>query len=396
MPGNRIDMIERAAARLRRDVLGSARPALFPGIAVAEAPPSAPRANAPVPVAAAPDDIPLALVAPPTAVPVAMPAPPVFAAPIITAPIITPTPLNGSGHDDAPPTGGPVAVPVADSVRTELASRNGVMVEAVSDLAVTNGHDEAAESLLVDVAEPRHSRTVVLDTARLALAGTVDWTADRTPVMEELRLIKRRLLRRAFDNPETGNRLSHLVMVTSAKPREGKTFAATNIAISISLEEDYNVLLVDADIRRQALRQNLGLEANQGFVDLLLNPGLDMADVLLRTNIPRLSVLPAGTMSDRAPELLASSRMRDLIDDMAARYRDRIIIFDTAPCLVSSDAATLAAHVGQVVFVVEAEQTQQHEIVAGLNLISACPEISLILNKAQPLATTSYGGYGAY
>jgi receptor protein-tyrosine kinase len=237
---------------------------------------------------------------------------------------------------------------------------------------------------------------VVLDTARLALAGTVDWTADRTPVMEELRLIKRRLLRRAFDEANGPDSISHLVMITSAKPREGKTFTSTNIAISISLEEDYNVLLVDADVRRQALRQNLGLEANQGFVDLLLNPGLDMADVLLRTNIPRLSILPAGMMSDRAPELLASSRMRDLIDDMAQRYRDRIIIFDTAPCLVSSDAATLAAHVGQVVFVVEAEQTQQHEIVAALNLISACPDISLVLNKAQPLATTSYGGYGAY
>jgi receptor protein-tyrosine kinase len=240
------------------------------------------------------------------------------------------------------------------------------------------------------------SRSVVLDTARLALAGTVDWTADRTPVMEELRLIKRRLLRRAFNEANGPDSISHLVMVTSSKPREGKTFCATNIAISISLEEDYNVLLVDADVRRQALRQNLGLEANQGFVDLLLNPGLDMADVLLRTNIPRLSILPAGMMSDRAPELLASSRMRDLIDDMAQRYRDRIIIFDTAPCLVSSDAATLAAHVGQVVFVVEAEQTQQHEIVAALNLISACSDIALVLNKAQPLATTSYGGYGAY
>jgi protein-tyrosine kinase len=240
------------------------------------------------------------------------------------------------------------------------------------------------------------SRTVVLDTARLALAGTVDWNSDRTPVMEELRLIKRRLLRKAFPEDSPENSTSHLVMITSAKPREGKTFTSTNIAISISMEEDYNVLLVDADIRRQALRQNLGLEANQGFVDLLLNPGLDMADVLLRTNIPRLSVLPAGTMSDRAPELLASARMRDLIDDMAQRYRDRIILFDTAPCLVSSDAATLAAHVGQVVFVVEAEQTQQHEIIAALNLISACPDISFILNKAQPLATTSYGGYGAY
>lgn len=242
----------------------------------------------------------------------------------------------------------------------------------------------------------KRSREVVLDTDRLALAGTIDWSSDRTPVMEEIRLIKRRLLRRAFQRNDGQGPPSHLVMVTSAKPREGKTFTSTNLAISISLEEDYNVLLVDADIRRQALRQNLGLEANRGFVDLLLDPNLDMADVLLRTNIPRLSVLPAGTMSDRAPELLASSRMRDLIDDMAYRYRDRIILFDTAPCLVSSDAATLAAHMGQTVFVIEAEQTQQHEIVAALNLISACPEISLVLNKAQPIASTSYGGYGAY
>ena len=241
----------------------------------------------------------------------------------------------------------------------------------------------------------KRSREVVLDMNRLALAGAIDWSSDRTPVMEEIRLIKRRLLRRAFDNKTEGG-LSHLVMVTSAKPREGKTFTSTNLAISISQEEDYNVLLVDADIRRQALRQNLGLEANRGFVDLLMDPTIDLADVLLRTNIPRLSVLPAGTMSDRAPELLASSRMRDLIDDMAYRYRDRIIIFDTAPCLVSSDAATLAAHVGQTVFVVEAEQTQQHEIVAALNLVSACPDISLVLNKAQPIASTSYGGYGAY
>ena len=99
----------------------------------------------------------------------------------------------------------------------------------------------------------------MLDTARLALAGTVDWTADRTPVMEELRLIKRRLLRRAFNEANGPDSISHLVMITSAKPREGKTFTSTNIAISISLEEDYNVLLVDADVRRQALRQNLGL-----------------------------------------------------------------------------------------------------------------------------------------
>lgn len=332
MAGNRFDMIERAAARLR-----GATPPATPG----------PIIDQPAPAVA------------PAAPVQAKPAPPVQPIPQVV---------------DQPPAATPSTV-----------ARLGINPLGPTRLATPQA-----------AAPAKTSRTVVLDTARLALAGTVDWNSDRTPVMEELRLIKRRLLRKAFDENRPENSISHLVMITSAKPREGKTFTSTNIAISISMEEDYNVLLVDADIRRQALRQNLGLEANQGFVDLLLNPSLDMADVLLRTNIPRLSVLPAGTMSDRAPELLASARMRDLIDDMAQRYRDRIILFDTAPCLVSSDAATLAAHVGQVVFVVEAEQTQQHEIIAALNLISACPDISFILNKAQPLATTSYGGYGAY
>jgi protein-tyrosine kinase len=334
MAGNRFDMIERAAARLR----GASPPAIPPKQIVD---PPQPTPSAPSLVQNQPTQV--------------------------VTPIQAPPPVQPQIVD--PPT-----------------SISRLPVTPLAPTLVTGTPQKPAKT----------SRTVVLDTARLALAGTVDWNADRTPVMEELRLIKRRLLRKAFDEHRPADSISHLVMITSAKPREGKTFTSTNIAISISMEEDYNVLLVDADIRRQALRQNLGLEANQGFVDLLLNPSLDMADVLLRTNIPKLSVLPAGTMSDRAPELLASARMRDLIDDMAQRYRDRIIIFDTAPCLVSSDAATLAAHVGQVVFVVEAEQTQQHEIIAALNLISACPDISFILNKAQPLATTSYGGYGAY
>jgi receptor protein-tyrosine kinase len=374
MPGNRIDMIERAAARLRRDA-----PAQKPVIEQNGAPQAATGAEpAAAPQAAEPSQ---AAQRPQATQPPKAPQPPQIVQP-------PPQPANATHQGIGLANR---LQPFINNLRQPPSfQRPPHLIAPVSD-----GPMPVAPPV-PEVKATKTSRSVVLDTARLALAGTVDWTADRTPVMEELRLIKRRLLRRAFNEANGPDSISHLVMITSAKPREGKTFTSTNIAISISLEEDYNVLLVDADVRRQALRQNLGLEANQGFVDLLLNPGLDMADVLLRTNIPRLSILPAGMMSDRAPELLASSRMRDLIDDMAQRYRDRIIIFDTAPCLVSSDAATLAAHVGQVVFVVEAEQTQQHEIVAALNLISACPDIALVLNKAQPLATTSYGGYGAY
>jgi exopolysaccharide/PEP-CTERM locus tyrosine autokinase len=426
MAGNRIDMIERAAARLRQAAPQEKKIAaegLGPAVKTA-----VPQQQARAPADLTPTLPPRPAVAPFEAKTILadMPKPPglqqsqlssfkpILARPVAAKPeapkdlpkepVQPDPPLSAVSEPVAEPPSEPskdLATPDSAIALADIAAKDLAPAQLSEDLTVTQTLSSAIPGALVEDTTPgvpaaRHSRTVVLDTARLALAGTIDWSSDRTPVMEELRLIKRRLLRRAFNSANGPDSISHLVMVTSSKPREGKTFTSTNIAISISLEEDYNVLLVDADIRRQALRQNLGLEANQGFVDLLLDPSLDMSDVLLRTNIPRLSVLPAGTMSDRAPELLASSRMRDLIDDMAKRYKDRIILFDTAPCLVSSDAATLAAHVGQVVFVIEAEQTQQHEIIAALNLISACPDISLVLNKAQPLATTSYGGYGAY
>jgi receptor protein-tyrosine kinase len=234
------------------------------------------------------------------------------------------------------------------------------------------------------------------DIHRLERTGTIDWNATRAPIMEEIRLIKRRLLNRAFEGNDARSSQSRLVMITSAKPGEGKTFTATNLALSISLEEDYDVVLVDADIARQSVRRNFGLKPMKGFVDLLLNPDIALSDVILRTDIPRLSVLPAGTTSDKAPELLAGSRMRGMIETLSKRFRDRIIIFDSPPCLVSSDAATLAAHVGQILLVVEADQTQEHEVTAALQRINSCPDISIVLNKARSSGSTSYGGYGAY
>ncbi len=228
---------------------------------------------------------------------------------------------------------------------------------------------------------------------RLDRSQTINWSGTRTPIMEEIRLIKRRLLSRAFGS-ERGD--ARLIMITSAKPGEGKTFTSTNLAMCMSLEEDYDVVLVDADIHRQSLCRNLGIPAARGLVDLALDRDLALADVLLRTDIPRLSILPAGIMNERAPELLAGARMRAIIDDLVTHYPDRVIVFDAPPCLVSSDAATLASHVGQAVVVVEANQTQLHEVSSALQLISACPDISLVLNKAGSGGSTSYGAYGAY
>jgi receptor protein-tyrosine kinase len=199
-----------------------------------------------------------------------------------------------------------------------------------------------------------------------------------------------------LDVDHAGNSTSRLVMVTSARPGEGKTFTATNLALSISLEEDHDVLLVDADIHRQTLRRNLGIGHTRGFLDVLLDPTLSLGDVMLRTDIPRLTILPSGRADNRGPELLAGSRMGELMENLATRFPDRIIILDAPPCLVSSDASALASHVGQAVLIVEAARTQEHEVLAALQLLSTCPDVSLILNKARLGSRTSYGSYGHY
>jgi protein-tyrosine kinase len=231
---------------------------------------------------------------------------------------------------------------------------------------------------------------------RLEREGTIDWSAPRTPIMEEMRLIKRRLLSRVLDSSHADNSTSRLIMITSARPGEGKTFTASNLALSISLEEDYDVVLVDADIHRQTLRRNLGIRPIRGLLDVLQEPMLSLGDVMLRTDIPQLTILTAGTPDRRAPELLAGSRMGGLMENLAIRYPDRIIIFDAPPCLVSSDASALASHVGQALLVVEASRTQEHEVVAALQMLSTCPDVSMVLNKARSGGSASYGSYGAY
>src|SRR3546814_15541785 len=108
--------------------------------------------------------------------------------------------------------------------------------------------------------------------------------------------------------------------------------------MSIAAEEDLRVLLVDADfVKPDALRQ-LGVSASKGLIDVLQDPQMDIADVMLRTNIEKLSLVPAGQLHDRCTELLASTRMIELISDLARRYQDRILIFDSPPIQIGREA----------------------------------------------------------
>ncbi len=239
----------------------------------------------------------------------------------------------------------------------------------------------------------RVSREIKIDRQRLAKAGIIFTNTERSRVAEEFRIIIRQILAKAASEPAENSRL---IMITSARPREGKTFTSINIALAIASQLDFRVLAMDCDVERQSMSSVLGIEPDKGLVDLIADDTLDMRDILLRTDVSNLTVLPAGRKRPGVPELLSSRRMRDILAEIEHRYADRYIVIDAPPCLATSDPSILASMVGQIVFVVEANRTQEAEIEESLRLISACPNISLVLNKMEGTTSEHFGSYGYY
>lgn len=242
------------------------------------------------------------------------------------------------------------------------------------------------------------TQSVHIDLDRLRELGMLTPEAGRSKIAEEYRLIKRPLLANAFgqgDTPILDN--GNLIMVTSSIPGEGKSFNAINLAISMATEMENTVLLVDADVTKSAITRNLDIRAEKGLLDVLRNPRLQLSDILLKTDIAKLTILPAGQIFSHATELLASSAMRHFVQEIANRYPDRIIIFDTPPLLATSEASVLASYMGQIVFVVEAERTPREAVSEALSLIANHEHVGLLLNKTPSRSGTGdyyYYGYG--
>lgn len=275
-----------------------------------------------------------------------------------------------------------------------------------------NGNDDIATAPETGTAEPQldhtHQREPRLDQpgdggghpkycdinlARLHQLGMVTHDGGRTAVAEDFRIIKRPLLRNAREAGASAIKHGNLIIVTSALPGEGKTYCAVNLAMSIAMEMDITVLLVDADVARPSVLKVLGLGAEAGLMDILLNDELELSDVILKTNVATLSILPAGRSNKHATELLASRAMSNLLTEIANRYADRIVIFDSPPLLITSEANVLAGQMGQVVMVVEAETTTQHAVKEALRQIEGCTHINLIYNKTRAFPGGDYYGY---
>ena len=286
------------------------------------------------------------------------------------------------------------------ALRLEQLRQAGVDVPAAS-MPVKPAHQSPVPDALVNHAAVPDQATVTSRHVELnfeALEATRILTPDapRSRQADQYRVVKRPLLKNAMDKGATALTHGNLIMVTSALAGEGKSFTAINLAMSIAAEQDNTVMLVDADVARPSILRILGLPHGPGLLDLL-EQNAEMSDVLLRTNIDKLTILPSGTPHARATELLASDAMSHLLDDMANRYPDRIIIFDSPPLLLTTEARVLASHMGQIVMVVQADKTKQSDVQNALSTIEACPVRMLLLNQARSDAADGYGysyGYG--
>ena len=246
-----------------------------------------------------------------------------------------------------------------------------------------------------DPAAARQQGGAAVDAESLERAGMVDWSRTRTRISEEFRLVQRQIIRAAF-GPGAEPGFSNLLMVTSARPGEGKSFMSTNLSGSIARQGDNHVLLVDADSKRDSICYRLGLAQARGLLDLAAAPKLDPEPLIIRTPIERLSILPVGRERERSAELFSAKEMTRLIQSLGRRYSDRLLILDAPPCLSTSDPAVLSQVVGQILFVVEADRTQRDEIEASLDLIQACPTITMVLNKQQMSSRYTFGAYSSY
>ncbi len=236
------------------------------------------------------------------------------------------------------------------------------------------------------------SDRVVVDRSALSSAGYLDPSAPPTATSEEFRIVKRRILTHALaDGAQPRDRM---VLINSPHAGDGKTWVALNLALSLAAEKELDVLLVDADFGKPGVCQTLGISPVPGLMDALVDASIDVADLIVPTDLPSLSILPAGRSVHNDTELLASSRTRAVLDELVGGHPRRIVLLDSPPALAASAASELARHVGEVLMVVRADRTTEAALRDAVQLLSACPRIEAILNGVK--FSSSGRRFGAY
>ena len=252
----------------------------------------------------------------------------------------------------------------------------------------------ATEPVDGDEDSDTNSKHMQIDVARLENLGFVTLTNARRQINEEYREIKRKLIQNAFGPLSKTLPNSNIIMVTSARPSEGKTFTAVNLALSIAAEQDKTVLLVDADVLKPNVLRTLDVEEKTGLMDYLLGDTDNISNVIYPTNVPKLRIIPAGTTHHLSTELLASGIMSETVNEFSTRYKDRVVIIDTPPIIGINESAVLASFAGQAVIVVEEGRSKLHDIQQSVERLNPDMAIGFVVNKS--IANSETGGYYGY
>ena len=283
---------------------------------------------------------------------------------------------------------------IAQAPTATVDARTGAGTTATAPyMAASRSHDLPH---VVAAPKPVSVPILRLNLERLARLGMVTPGLENTRVVEEYRYIKRSLLSSVVISRDDVA-CPNVIVVTSSLPGEGKTFNAINLALSVSMERDHHVLLVDGDIERAGLSRTLGVSKRIGLSDYLLDDRISMMNAMFKVDgVDRLRVLPSGPVRHDAAELLASSRMRAFVEETASRYPDRLVIIDSSPLLASSAARVLAELAGQVIVIVAAEETSMSSLDESLKNIPEHKPVRLILNKTHKSGRDNEYRYGYY
>ena len=302
--------------------------------------------------------------------------------------LLPPRPAAPAPLPAAPPVAGPVAEPVGEAV-APIAPPTAAPPTAAAPATAPAARRAA----------PVTGRTVAVDRARLRAGHFIVPEDPVSRLAEEFRIAKRALLTNMNGAPgQPGVARGERILICSAHPDEGKSWVSVNLALSMAAEKDNRVLLVDADFAKPSLPQLLGLAAEEavlpGLLDTLADPSIDVERLILRTDIPGLSILPAGTPSRSDTELIASRATEAVLARLTESDPARVILFDSPPILAASPASVLAMHVGQALMVVRAEKTGATALDDALSLIEGCEHVQLLLNGTSFSSTgRTFGSY---
>lgn len=283
------------------------------------------------------------------------------------------------------------------------ANKQGVIAEASDTSSPEKSVVLKKNELSLDQTKLKESKTsaenqVSINWELLAAEGFLDPNDAKSQLAEEFRVIKRPLVNNIQGTEINGISRANLILICSSLPGEGKTFVSINLALSIANELDKSVLLIDADVEKPSISKQFGIKQNTGLIEYLENDKITFSDILLKTDLANLNVIPAGKRHKYSTELLSSQRMYLFAEEVSRRYQDRIVIFDSPPLLVATQAQILAELVGQVVLVIAAEETPQNVVNESISKLSNCDVVMTLLNKTKKeLDLYGYNyGYGKY